>query len=152
MSLSKKLFAAFLVLAPIAIATPAFADKPQVWTSFGTNVAIRGYDPVAYFTAGRPAQGLATLKANYQGAEFRFSTPANRAAFIANPARYAPQYGGYCAYAVSQGSTAGTDPNAWTIVDGKLYLNLNLSIRTRWQADRANYIAAANRNWPNVLR
>jgi YHS domain-containing protein len=152
MTMKKFALAIALTLAPLAVSGPALADKAPIWTSFGSNVAINGYDPVAYFTAGRPTQGVATFKTTYQGAEFRFANAANRAAFLANPTRYAPQYGGYCAYAVSQGATAGIDPNAWTIVGGKLYLNNSQSIRTRWQADQANYIAAANRNWPNVLK
>lgn len=152
MKLSKIIVALALTLMPVAAASPVLADKAPIWTGFGSNVAISGYDPVAYFTAGRPTQGNAQFKASYQGAEFRFANAANRAAFIANPARYAPQYGGYCAYAVAQGSTAGIDPNAWSIVDGKLYLNISRSIQTRWQGDRANFIAAANRNWPLVLK
>lgn len=151
MTLPKTLLALGLVLAPIMATTPAFADKAPIWTSIGSNVAIRGYDPVAYFTLGRPTEGVATFKATYQGAEFRFANAANRAAFIANPARYAPQFGGYCAWAVSQGYTAGIDPHAWAIVDGKLYLNYNRTIQTRWAGDRANLIQAGNRNWPIVL-
>jgi YHS domain-containing protein len=151
MTLPKILLALGLIVAPITATTPALADKAPIWTSIGSNVAIRGYDPVAYFSVGRPTQGLAALKATFQGAEFRFANAANRAAFIANPARYAPQFGGYCAWAVSQGYTAGIDPNAWAIVDGKLYLNYNRTIQNRWQDDRANLIVAANRNWPTVL-
>jgi YHS domain-containing protein len=151
MAYNKMIFAIALALAPITLSGPALADKAPIWTSFGSNIAISGYDPVAYFTLGRPTQGSASFKATYQGAEFRFASAANRASFLANPARYVPQYGGYCAYAVSQGATAGIDPNAWSIVDGKLYLNLNRTIQTRWQADRANLITAANRNWPSVL-
>jgi YHS domain-containing protein len=151
MTFKKTLLAIVLAFAPLVVAGPVLADKAPIWSSIGSNVAIRGYDPVAYFTLGRPTQGEATFKATYQGAEFRFATAANRAAFIANPARYAPQYGGYCAWAVSQGYTAGIDPTAWAIVDGKLYLNYNRTIQTRWQGDRANLIQAGNRNWPTVL-
>jgi YHS domain-containing protein len=151
MTLSKTFLAIALVLAPAVATTPALADKAPIWTNFGSNVAIRGYDPVAYFTAGRPTEGSASFKTTYQGAEFHFANAANRGAFLANPARYAPQFGGYCAWAVSQGYTAGIDPNAWAIVDGKLYLNYNRTIQSRWQADRANLISAGNRNWPTVL-
>jgi YHS domain-containing protein len=152
MKLPKRLLALGLALAPLTITTPALADKAPIWTGFASNVAISGYDPVAYFSAHRPVQGSAMHKTTYQGGEFRFANEANRAAFVANPARYAPQFGGYCAWAVSQGYTAGIDPNAWAIVDGKLYLNYNTQIQARWQSDRANLIAAANRNWPNVLK
>jgi YHS domain-containing protein len=152
MTFTKLALALALTLAPLAVAGPALADKAPIWTNFGSNVAIRGYDPVAYFTAGRPIEGSTTFKATYQGAEFRFANAANRAAFIASPARYAPQFGGYCAWAVSQGYTAGVDPNAWAIVDGKLYLNYNSTVQARWQGDRANLIVAGNRNWPTVLK
>jgi YHS domain-containing protein len=141
-----------LALSPLVISGPALADKAPIWTSFGSNVAIKGYDPVAYFTQSRPVQGSDQFKLNYQGAEFRFANAANRDVFKANPARYAPQFGGYCAWAVSQGYTAGIDPNAWAIVGGKLYLNYNKDIQSRWQKDTAGNIAAANRNWPLVLK
>jgi YHS domain-containing protein len=152
MTFKTLILAIAVVVTPLVVAGPALADKAPVWTGIGSNVAIAGYDPVAYFTVGRPTPGVARFKATYQGGEFRFANAANQAAFIANPARYAPQYGGYCAWAVSQGSTAGIDPNAWAIVDGKLYLNYNASIQRRWQGDRANLIVAANRNWPSVLK
>jgi YHS domain-containing protein len=151
MKFAKALLAIGLAIAPITFAGNALADKAPVWTSFGSNVAISGYDPVAYFKVGQPTQGDAAFKTTYQGAEFRFANAANRAAFIANPARYAPQFGGYCAWAVSQGYTAGIDPKAWAIVDGKLYLNYNRSIQAKWQADRSNLILAGNKNWPVVL-
>jgi YHS domain-containing protein len=152
MKLSQLAIALALAFTPLVSAGPALADKAPIWTSFGSNVAIRGYDPVAYFTVGRPVEGSASFKATYQGAEFRFANAANRAAFVANPARYAPQYGGYCAWAVGHGYTAGIDPEAWAIVDGKLYLNYNRSIQSQWQGDRANQIRSANANWPLVLK
>jgi YHS domain-containing protein len=152
MKLPNLLLALGLALAPLAVTTPALADKAPIWTGFASNVAISGYDPVAYFTAHRPVEGSNAHKTTYQGAEFHFASEANRAAFAANPTRYAPQFGGYCAWAVSQGYTAGIDPTAWAIVDGKLYLNYNQSVQARWQGDRANNIIAANRNWPSVLK
>jgi hypothetical protein len=156
MTRTSSLFAALalgLVAATASVApSPALADNAPVWTPLGSNVAIRGYDPVAYFTVGRPTVGDARFEARHQGAIFRFASAANRDAFVANPTRYAPQYGGYCAWAVSQGYTAGIDPNAWRIVDGRLYLNYNATIQRRWEADRANLIQQANRNWPSVLR
>lgn len=158
MNLSRRAFSLSTLLAAPAALTgallpaAAFADKAPVWTPLGSNLALRGYDPVAYFRAGRPVQGLAQFSTRHQGAEFRFSTAANRDAFVAAPARYAPQYGGYCAWAVSQGYTAGVDPQAWRIVDGRLYLNYNRDIQRRWESDIPGHIAAANRNWPGVLR
>lgn len=152
MKLSQLAFIIGLAVMPIVSATPALADKAPIWTSLGSNVAIRGYDPVAYFTNSAPVLGSSSFKANYQGAKFHFANAANRAAFVANPARYAPQFGGYCAWAVSQGYTAGIDPNAWAIVGGKLYLNYNRTIQARWQADQANLIRIGNQNWPLVLK
>jgi YHS domain-containing protein len=141
-----------LAFSPLAFVQPALAAKPAIWTQFGSNVAIKGFDPVAYFTDGRPVMGLAQFKTTYNGAEFRFASAAHRDSFIANPARYAPQYGGYCAWAVSQGYTAGIDPEAWRIVGGKLYLNYNKDVQAKWEKDIPGHITAANANWPRVIR
>jgi len=113
--------------------------------------AIRGYDPVAYFIEGRPVKGDQKFTLEYQGATWRFASAANRDRFAADPERYAPQYGGYCAWAVSQGYTASIDPDAWKIVDGKLYLNYSNGVQKRWSQDIAGNIAKANANWPGVL-
>ena len=88
----------------------------------------------------------------WKGATWRFASAANRTAFEMNPKAYAPQYGGYCAYAVSRGYTAKIEPDAWRIVDGKLYLNYSRSVRTHWAADVPGNIAKANANWPAVLK
>lgn len=131
--------------------TTATAGKPAVYKD-RRGVAIDGTDPVAYFTEGRPVPGRADLTAEWNDATWRFSTAANRDAFLANPARYAPQYGGYCAWAVAQGYTASTVPEAWAIVDDKLYLNFSRSVQRQWAEDPAGNIAAADRNWPAVLQ
>ena len=138
--------------APLGLPTSALADKAPGFTGLASDAAIRGYGTVAYFTTGRPTRGDARYTVNWNGAQWNFASVANREAFRANPARYAPQYGGYCAWAVSQGYTAGIDPNAWRIVGGKPYLNYNREIQTRWERDIPGNIAAANRNWPSVLR
>ena len=113
--------------------------------------AIRGYDPVAYFTDGGPVRGKREHRLEWNGAEWRFATAANRAAFEAEPERYAPQYGGYCAWAVSQGYTASIDPAAWRIVDDKLYLNYSAGVQKSWEKDIPTHIAAANGHWPGLL-
>ncbi len=133
-----------LVIMPLAL-----AGKPPVFTESGG--AIRGYDPVAYFTLGEPTEGSDRFSTSWNGATFKFSSADHLALFEAEPAKYAPQYGGYCAYAVSKGSTASTDPDAWTIVDGKLYLNYSKSVRKRWRKDIPGHIKAADNNWPRVL-
>ncbi len=112
--------------------------------------AIRGYDPVAYFTERKPVKGSARHASEYKGARFLFASPANRDAFDADPARFAPQYGGFCAYAVSKGYKAKSDPDAWSIVGGRLYLNYDTNVRALWQEDVPGHIQKADRNWPAV--
>ena len=138
----------FIVLIMIAHSTGA--AKPSVFS--GVEGAINGYDPVAYFSEGKPVKGSEQHTFVWEGATFRFSSAGNLALFAADPSKYAPQYGGYCAFAVSKGATAPTVPNAWTIVDGKLYLNYSLDVMTRWRSDIPGHIAAADGNWPDVLR
>ena len=134
----------FLLLSTVALAkdpvAPVFVD--------GKGVAIRGYDPVAYFTQSASAQGKAELTHGYMGATFRFASAANRDLFAADPAKYAPQFGGYCAWAVGNGYTAPTDPDAWKIVNGKLYLNYNKSIQKKWSERMAELIQSGEKNWP----
>lgn len=131
------------------IATPSFAAQPRVYSN--KKGAINGFDPVAYFKQGKPVEGNRGFSSSYDGATFYFASPQNKATFDANPAKYAPQYGGYCAWAVSKGYTAKTDPNAWTIYDGKLYLNYSTSIRDKWNVDKPTNVKRANTNWPKVL-
>lgn len=141
------------ILVPLVLAlftSLAHADEPKVFST--TDGAIRGHDPVAYFTESKPVKGKAEFTATWMGATWRFASAKNRDMFKADPARYAPQFGGYCAYAVSRGYTASTDPNAWTIVDGKLYLNYSVSVMQTWRKDTATYIARARANWPKVLK
>ena len=136
-------------LALLLVLPLAMAAKPAVFAT--DEGAIRGYDPVAYFTDAAPTRGSDQFTASWQGATFHFASAENLNLFKAAPAAYAPQYGGYCAYAVSKGATATTVPEAWTIVDGKLYLNYSLGIKQRWSGDVPGNIRAANSNWPAVL-
>lgn len=153
MKLRTLAIAAALTAAPMVMATPAaFADKAPVYTGNFSNVAVQGHDPVAYFTDGEPVKGSKKFKTTYEGAEFRFATADNLAAFEADPAKYAPQYGGYCAWAVSQGYTAKGDADHWAIVDGKLYLNYNKKVQATWNEDRPGFIASADKEWPTVLK
>lgn len=135
----------------LAVPGPAEAAKAPVSTGLFGNVAVSGHDPVAYFREGKPVPGTRAHVATWKGAEYRFASAANRDAFKADPERYAPQYGGYCAWAVSQGYTASADPKVWKIVDGKLYLNYNAEVGRRWAQDIPGHIARANANWPKVL-
>ncbi len=140
----------FLMLIPalMMLGVAGIADAATVYQSRG--VAIDGTDPVAYFTEGKPVKGKAAHTVRWNGVNWRFSSADNKAAFEADPAKYAPQYGGYCAWAVSQGYTASTDPDAWKIVDGKLYLNYSKGVQRRWEGDIPGNIVSANGNWPNL--
>lgn len=131
-----------------AAATLLPASAGEVFAPGG--VAINGYDPVSYFTEGQPVAGQATITTDWQGATFRFASDAHRRAFLANPARYAPQYGGYCAYGMARGYKATTEPQAFTIVGGKLYLNYSDTVQDTWRADVPGYVARADANWPDV--
>jgi YHS domain-containing protein len=141
---------AIVVALPFLSGLVAVANAGQVNASFLGSVAIEGYDPVAYFTDGMPVEGSSDFTAEYNGAVWRFASAANRDAFAANPEAYAPQYGGYCAWAVSQGYTAPIDPEAWKIVDDKLYLNFNKSVQRRWAGDIPGNIAKGDANWPGI--
>lgn len=142
---------ALAILASTAAITalPAWAGKSPVYVENG--VAINGYDPVAYFKQSKPVAGDASLSSHWNGAKFLFSSAENKSAFDADPESFAPQYGGYCAYAVSKGYTATSDPDAWTIHDGKLYLNFSKTVRLLWSRDIPGHIESANGNWPSVL-
>lgn len=140
-----------LASAAFAAASPAYAEKSPVYTAAFSNVGVGGYDVVAYFTDGRPVRGASQFRASHLGVEYRFASAEHLAAFRASPARYLPQYGGYCAWAVAQGNTASANPTLWRIVDGRLYLNYNAEIQTRWEADIPGFIRGADANWPGVL-
>lgn len=138
----------FLALAFLAFVAPAFAQQVNV----ENGIAVRGIDVVAYFTAGDAMPGDPAFKHDWNGATWHFASVQNRDAFAADPARYAPQYGGFCAWAVANNYTAPIDPEAWRIVDGKLYLNYSRAIRLRWDMMRQSNIAKADANWPELSR
>ena len=117
-----------------------------------SGAAIDGYDPVAYFKENKPVKGSSAFTTTHEGSTFRFASAANRDAFVADPGKFAPQYGGFCAYAVANGYKAKIEPDAFTIVDGKLYLNYDQSIQRRWRRDIPGYIRKGDRNWPEVSK
>ena len=127
----------------------ATAQKPEIFSNNG--VAIRGYDPVAYFVAGEPQKGSQSFETTYKGTIWRFVNAENLSRFTSEPEKYAPQYGGYCAWAVSLGYTASIHPDAWSIENDKLYLNYSKSVRRQWLRDKENRIILADGNWPAVL-
>jgi YHS domain-containing protein len=142
--------AALATLLLLAAGAGALQAADLINHSVFGRIAIHGYDPVAYFEQQAAVEGSKEHTADWQGAVWRFASEAHRAAFVAEPKKYAPQYGGFCAYAVANGSTADIDPQAWSVIDGKLYLNYNLKIREKWLADSAGFIAKADSNWPKI--
>jgi len=128
--------------------TSGFAADPIHKTD---GLALSGYDAVAYFTESKAVKGKAEFETDWSGAKWRFASAANRDAFAAGPAKYAPQFGGYCAWAVSRDYTYSADPEAWKIVDGKLYLNYNMDLQKKWAKELPGVIDKGNRNWPAVL-
>lgn len=151
MNINRRQILTAVIAAPVlgSVASVAFAQTPRIYAEDG--IAIDGTDAVAYFMQGAPVAGRNDLIHDWMGATWRFASEENRNAFAADPTAYAPQYGGYCAWAVSEGYTASTTPEAWKIVDGKLYLNYSRRIQRRWERDIPGRIAAADANWPLVL-
>ncbi|MFK7837757.1 MAG: YHS domain-containing (seleno)protein [Sulfitobacter sp.] len=151
MPLHRRRFLLLAAAVPTAALTAglAMAQTAKVYAEDG--VAVDGTDVVAYFVQGKPVAGQSAFTHDWQGVTWRFANAANRDSFAADPARYAPQYGGFCAYAVSEGYTASTTPEAWKIVDGKLYLNYSRRVQRRWERDIPGRIASADANWPAVL-
>ena len=114
--------------------------------------ALRGYDTVAYFNEGKPIEGAPDIAYEYNGATWLFANEENRELFKQNPEYYGPQYGGYCAFAMSKGFIASIDPQAWTIKDDKLYLNYSLGVRETWLKDADVYIEHADKHWAEKLK
>ncbi|MGB0439740.1 MAG: YHS domain-containing (seleno)protein, partial [Paracoccaceae bacterium] len=131
------------------IARPALAREPEVFQSGG--VTINGTDPVAYFTQSLPVAGSSDYTVEWNGATWQFSSAENAATFAADPMTYAPVFGGYCAFAASRGYLAPTIPEAWTVYEGRLYLNANLRARELWLQDIPGNIAMGMKNWPGIL-
>jgi YHS domain-containing protein len=135
----------------LGLATTAIAGKVDPVYQHG-GLAIRGYDAVAYYQQSVPVKGSSQFSYQWRGATWLFANAENRDRFQADPERYAPQYGGYCAYAVSKGRTASIDPEAWKIVDDKLYLNYSKGVQKKWEQDVPGNIVKADKNWPDLHR
>ncbi len=115
-------------------------------------LAVKGYDAVAYFSQGEPVKGDARFSFEWMGAKWLFASAENRDQFAADPEKYAPQFGGYCAYAASEGYLYDADPKFWRIVDGKLYLNYSGTAQKRWETDIPGNIEKANKHWPTLIK
>ena len=154
----RRFLATSLALAPAAIGgvsllrpSPALAATAPIYTSLFSDKALGGYDPVAYFTEGRAVKGSSAHRTEWRGATWQFAGADNLDAFVAEPERWAPAYGGYCAYAMAQGQTAKGDPEQWTIVGDRLFVNYDAEVKALWRADPETFIRQADGHWPNVL-
>jgi YHS domain-containing protein len=140
-----------LALLVLFLAGACQKEKSEINMTSG-GIAIKGYDPVAYFTEHEPVRGSEQYGYQWKGATWLFVNQAHLDLFKDDPEKYSPKYGGYCAYAVSQDTLADIDPQSWDIVDGKLYLNLNKQVQGLWRKDMPGYIEKADKYWPNVLK
>ncbi|USD41742.1 YHS domain-containing protein [Vibrio sp. SCSIO 43135] len=150
---SIKVLLVFIALFTSALFTSSVSyAEDEIYTGIFSNKALAGYDTVAYFTENKPVKGSSKFQTEYKGADWYFSSQQNLDAFVAEPEKYAPQYGGYCAWAVSaKNDFAPGDPHEWSLVDGKLYLNYDDDIKQRWEQDRTYHITQADKNWPNLI-
>ena len=135
----------------IALLTSALAAGVDV-NATTTGLALRGYDPAAYFTRGEPTRGDFQITAEYNGATYRFENEENKARFVANPEAYAPAYGGYCAFGTAMGFKFDGDPEYWRVVDGELFLNISQDIQVEWEKDIPGYIVKADGNWETIAQ
>lgn len=136
----------FSAILAVAFSASSFAADVQINTD-DNDLALHGYDAVSYFAESGPVKGKQVYSASYRDAIYHFATVENRDAFRANPEKYAPQFGGYCAMGVALNKKLDVDPMAWHIEDGKLYLNLNKQVQKKWFEDVPGNIATAERNW-----
>jgi YHS domain-containing protein len=139
----------------VALVLLAAAGGGSAWAADGVvnteeGVAIKGYDPVAYFTESEPVPGDPQYSYEWRGATWHFASDEHRDLFAEDPDRYTPEYGGYCAWAVAHGDTADIDPEAWHIEDGRLFLNVSKFIQLRWRLRMGHYIEEADAKWPDV--
>jgi len=146
-SIASALLASLLLCAE---AIPARADDQKLLAVDSNHVAIKGYDTVAYFTDGKAVKGSSAFEYFYDDAKWQFSSATHRDLFAADPDRYMPQYGGFCAGAMVFGDLTPADPEAWVIVDGKLYMVAKKAMVEGWKADAAENIGAADKQWPDV--
>ena len=128
----------------------SFGQNNEVYTT--SKGAIDGYDPVTYFEDHEAIRGSGKYSYRWNGAVWYFTSAENRKLFEGNPTRYAPKYSGYCAYGVSKGYKAKIDPEAWSIVDDKLYLNYNKKVREKWISKKHTYIKIADNNWADIIK
>lgn len=157
-TLSRRRFLAFSVaLAPVAVgvgstlrSAPALAATDPIYTSLFSDKALGGHDTVAYFTEGRAVKGSSDHRTEWRGATWQFASAGNLDAFVAEPERFAPAYGGYCAYAMAQGQTVKSDPREWSIIGDRLFVNYDAAVKALWLEDPETFIRQADGHWPGV--
>lgn len=139
--------AAFFVMSMMAGGVAAESNSSAI-----DKTAVKGYDVVAYFADGKPTLGKSEFVSTHRDQQYQFASAAHRDKFVANPEKYAPQYGGYCAFGAARGYKAVIDPTAFTIVDGKLYLNYNARVQSMWEKDIPGFIKLADEKWPETAK
>ncbi len=140
------LFLAILGISVAVTSCSSAANFAPVNTN-GSGLAVGGYDPVAFFAVNDAVRGDKKYEFAWNGAKWHFASAENLEKFKADPVAYAPQFGGYCSYAVSRGYTADGDPMTWKIVEGKLYLNYNQKVKEEWEKEQLRFIEDGTRNW-----
>ncbi|MDO9451325.1 MAG: YHS domain-containing (seleno)protein [Stagnimonas sp.] len=149
-----------LIVGPVlfAVAALAFAAAPYntlkrgILSDSATGIAINGYDTVAYFTDKKPVKGSDSYTTSWKGASWKFASQSHLDLFKADPEKYAPQYGGYCAYGVSQGYLVSVEPEQFTVIDGKLYLNYDAGVQKKWTKDPLGYNKTADGKFGDLLK
>jgi YHS domain-containing protein len=147
LTLIKRFCLAFFILLPSLVT----ASEPEIYTQFFSNLALEGYDTVAYFDQNKPVKGESKYSYKYKDAVWQFSSQENLEKFVIMPEEYVPQYGGYCAWLVANGDTAKGDPQYWSIENGRLYLNYDADIQKKWLVDKSGFIKKGDAMWPSVL-
>ena len=149
-TISRSLYQALMTTVFLVVTSCASQQVQEVYAPAGR--AINGYDPVAFFTNNKPTLGTEEFKYNWKGANWYFASKENLQQFAASPERYAPQYGGYCAYGTAEGHKAPTKAETFTIEDGKLYFNYNNDVKKEWDKNRPAFISKADLAWPEVKK
>lgn len=146
---SFKTFKTFFVALGLVFSGASFAADSDA-NADANDIAIHGYDTVAYFTKSAPTKGSAKFTATYKNTIYQFASAENRDQFRANPEKFAPQFGGHCAMGVALNKKLDVDPTAWRVVDGKLYLNLNKEVQAKWLSDVPGNLKTAYEVWPSI--
>jgi YHS domain-containing protein len=144
----KRVFLFLLLL----ISVPAFGQNKTLLNLDKQGIAIQGYDPVAFFTQNRPLKGRPEFEIKYNGARYLFASAEDKSTFDANPAKYEPQFGGFCAYAASKNRTAPVKIEAFQIVNGRLLMQYDLDIRKEFNKDAQGNLQKADKNWPGIVQ